>query len=93
MKNILLSKEEFIEIIDERLEKQNLIIQNKKEESDEIELLTRHEIARIFGVSLVTVNDWANKEIIKRHHMGSRVYFFRSEVFEALAGSKYGKRK
>jgi hypothetical protein len=52
MKNILLTKEEFIEIIDERLEKRNLIIPNKKKESDEIELLTRLQIP----VKLTTPN-------------------------------------
>jgi predicted DNA-binding transcriptional regulator AlpA len=44
-------------------------------------LLTRKEIAGIFGISLVTLHDWINRGLpcIKQ---GGRVYFLRSEVMD-----------
>lgn len=88
MKTIVISVDELIEIIDDRLE--NAI--SKTPDKEEVEILTRHDVAKMFGVSLVTVNEWCRKGILKPHHMNSRVYFYKSEVMEALSGSKYGRR-
>ena len=91
MKTIVISIDEFIEILDDRLESILSKISENKQGKEE-ELLTRHDLARLFGVSLVTINEWCKKEILTPHNMNSRVYFKKSEVMDALASSKYGRR-
>ncbi len=46
--------------------------------------LSRREVAKFFGVSLVTVNDWTRKGILVAYKIGNRVYFKRSEVEASL---------
>jgi hypothetical protein len=60
---------------------------NSAQEKDRIEedtLLQRTEVAKLFGVSLVTLNQWRKEGIIKRHKIKSRVFFKKSEVMQAL---------
>lgn len=53
--------------------------------------ITRREVANLFKISLVTVNDWTNKGILTAYKIGNRVYYKRTEVNEALVkkGGKY----
>jgi len=53
--------------------------------------ISRREVANIFKISLVTVNDWVNKGILQAYKVANRVYFKRSEVENALVrkGGKY----
>jgi len=85
MKTVVLSKDELIELLDQRLEyaisKIDLTEKSKKQDD---KLLTRHDVAQLFGVTLVTVNEWCKKEILITHRMNSRVYFYKSEVMDAL---------
>ncbi len=92
METILLTKKELIEILDERLEKTFLKLNTQeKPESKEEELLTRHDVARLFGVSLVTVNAWCKKGVLKPHNMNSRVYFYKSEIKNSLESQNMTK--
>lgn len=79
MKLIEITKKELTELIENSLEKYLSKIQQKEEE-----ILTRYDLVKLFGVSLVTINDWCKKGILIPHHMNSRVYFYKSEVMEAL---------
>lgn len=94
MKTIVLSKDELIELLDQRLEfaisKLEFQEKNKKEED---KLLTRHDVAQLFGVTLVTVNEWCKKDILITHRMNSRVYFYKSEVMEALNSRTQNNRR
>lgn len=92
MKTVVISVEEFIEILDERIKNAMDNLPNKKEDTEE-EILTRHDLAKIFGVSLVTIHEWCKKEILIPHHMNSRVYFYKSEVMQSLTGSKKYKKQ
>jgi excisionase family DNA binding protein len=58
-----------------------------------VKLLTRREVAQMLQISLVTVNDWANKGVLKAHKLGRRVYFKPSEVETSLKlkGGVYGR--
>ena len=47
-------------------------------------LLTRKEVAGKFSVSLVTIHDWTNKNILKSYKIGNRVYYKQLEVDKAL---------
>jgi len=92
MKTIVISVEEFTEILEDRLKNFFSSSTPEKEVSKEEEILTRHDLAKLFGVSLVTINEWCRKGILTPHHMNSRVYFKKSEVMKALTSSKLGRR-
>ena len=93
MKTILLSKQELIEILDERLELKLKGIKQQSPPSINKVLLTRKDVAKIFGVSLVTVSAWTKQGIINPMRMGSRVYFYKSEIIEATETEKLLKRR
>ncbi|MEI6950668.1 helix-turn-helix domain-containing protein [Paraflavisolibacter sp. H34] len=57
----------------------------KQEPQMEEPLITRKDVARMLGVSLVTLNDWAKKGL-PSHKVNGRVYFQRSEVLEYVKG-------
>jgi hypothetical protein len=53
----------------------------KKQPTD---YLTRHEVSKMFSVSLVTVSDWTDKGLLKGYKIANRVYFKRGEIEQAL---------
>lgn len=53
---------------------------NQKEDR----ILSRKEIAELFGVSLTTINAWCRSGKLKRRYMGAKVYFLTSEVVALL---------
>lgn len=55
------------------------------------EYLSRKEVSDLFGVSLVTVNDWTQKNILKAYRIGNRVYYKRHEIEAALQEIKARK--
>jgi phage terminase Nu1 subunit (DNA packaging protein) len=46
--------------------------------------ITRKEVARLFKISLVTVNDWTRKGILTAYKVANRVYYKPNEVESAL---------
>lgn len=56
-------------------------------------LLKRKEVAKIFGISLVTLSQWMRDGRIPCHRVNTRVFFKRTEVMEALNSvKKYSRR-
>ncbi|MEL6834564.1 MAG: helix-turn-helix domain-containing protein [Bacteroidota bacterium] len=53
-----------------------------------LQYLTRRQVAEMLSISLVTVNDWRKKGILKAYKIGNRVYFKRHEVEAALVEIK-----
>lgn len=53
--------------------------------------ITRREVASLFKISLVTVNDWTQKGILTAYKIGNRVFYKRPEVEASLVqkGGKY----
>ncbi len=47
-------------------------------------LLTRQQTAEILSVSLVTLWDWTNKDIIPAHRIGSKIRYKESEILASL---------
>ncbi len=77
-------------IIDESVT--NALTKVSKKPEEEI-LLKRIDVARLFGVSLVTLNQWMRDGRIPCHRINTRVFFKRTEVMEALSSvKKYCKR-
>lgn len=79
---VTLDIEELKRIIEDCLKDANTAQEKDKIEEDT--LLKRTEVAKLFGVSLVTLNQWRKEGIIKRHKIKSRVFFKKSEVMQAL---------
>ena len=59
----------------------------------EEQLLKRKEVAKLFSVSLVTINTWMRTGKIPYHRINSRVFFKRSELFDALENPSNVKRR
>ncbi len=64
-----------------KTELQELRQELKKRPTD---FLTRHEVAKMFSVSLVTVSDWTAKGLIRSYKLANRVYYKREEIEQAL---------
>lgn len=48
------------------------------------EIMTRKQVAELLGISLPTLHDRIQTGTLKAYRQGSRVYFKRREVLEAL---------
>jgi excisionase family DNA binding protein len=48
------------------------------------ELITRQQVADLFGVSLVTVHEWTKKGVLLAYRIGNKVRFKRNEVLNQL---------
>jgi excisionase family DNA binding protein len=57
----------------------------------EQELISRKEAAALLKVSLVTIHEWCNHDILHYYKMGNRTYFKRSEILEKLYDSNRKK--
>jgi excisionase family DNA binding protein len=54
------------------------------QKTDEDELLTRKETAKMLSVSLVTLGDWNKKNIIQSYRIGNLLRYKKSDVLKAL---------
>ncbi|MBM6498989.1 helix-turn-helix domain-containing protein [Flavobacterium macrobrachii] len=52
--------------------------------SDDAKLLSRQETSKMLSISLVTLWDWTNKDIIPAYRIGNKVFYKKNEVLEAL---------
>jgi excisionase family DNA binding protein len=57
---------------------------NTLQTNDSDKLLTREETAKMLSISLVTLWDWTNKNILQAYRIGKKVRYKKSEVLEAL---------
>lgn len=48
------------------------------------ELMTRQEVAEMFGASLGTINNLANRGQLKKYKIGGQVRYKREEVIQAM---------
>ncbi|GIJ97822.1 hypothetical protein CAPN001_23910 [Capnocytophaga stomatis] len=47
-------------------------------------LMTRHEVAKFLGVSLVTLHSWTKANILTAYRIGNKIRYKESEVLKAL---------
>lgn len=68
------------------------VIQEEKgqaeKEPESPELMTRKEVAEMFGRSLVTVNEWMKKGLLPFYRMNRKIYFKKHEVMAAMQGGR-----
>ncbi|MHA6278836.1 helix-turn-helix domain-containing protein [Salinimicrobium sp. CAU 1759] len=48
------------------------------------EYLSRSEVAKLLKVDISTIHNWGKAGKLKRHGLGNRVYYKRSEVEQAI---------
>lgn len=48
------------------------------------ELLTRDEVSKLLKINISSVHNWTKSGILKRHAIGGRVYYKRSEIEQGL---------
>lgn len=73
-------KNEILEGVQDKLEAlKNTLLSKKKSE-----YLNRKEVSSLLGVSLVTINHWCNKKILKPYRIGNSIRFKREEIEETL---------
>jgi excisionase family DNA binding protein len=89
------SPKELAELISENVKRQmQELLSNQKsepQESEQKELITRKEAAELLKVSLVTIHEWSNNDILRLYKLGNRSYFKRSEILEKLFDSNRKK--
>lgn len=71
---------EILEGVRQELEKNN----QQKEILLELDLLTCSQVEELLEISHTTRIDWSKMGILRRHYMGSKVYYLRSEIKAAL---------
>ncbi len=69
------------------------VLKNPEEKNKEDTLLKRKDVAKLFGISLVTLNSWMKDGRIVYHRIKSRVFFKHSEVMDALQRIQRNHRK
>ena len=53
---------------------------NQEEREESFELMSRDEVAKLLKVSLTTLFNWNNQNILANRKIGRRAYYLRSEV-------------
>lgn len=85
------SPKELAELISENVKRQLQEFLNEPKinpiETDQKELITRKEAAELLKVSLVTIHEWCNNDLLRMYKLGNRSYFKRSEILEKLFDS------
>jgi hypothetical protein len=55
------------------------------------EYIARLELSKMLDVDISTIHNWTVKGILKKHCIGNRVYYKRSEIEEALVKIDFKK--
>jgi excisionase family DNA binding protein len=73
-------KDEIIKGVVMALKEQNFQFQN----SEEDQILTREEAAKMLSVSLVTLWTWDKKDILQTYRIGNKIRYKKSDLLNAL---------
>lgn len=68
-------------------------IPHPQEPTPNNDFLTRHEAAKLLGVSLVTIDKWSNEGHLQKYRIGGRIRLKAAEVSKALTQVKNLKYK
>ncbi len=84
---IQISVEELTEIITKEMSKTCEVFAEKSNNKKEVQLrpfLTRKETAEFFGISLVCLHSWINKNRIKPYKIEGKIFFKYDELVKLL---------
>lgn len=95
LKFIQVTPNELADLISETVKTELKQLSNQLKDTqptkEDKEFLTRHEVSKLFGVSLVCIHDWQNNGLLTVYKMGRRSYFKYSELLETLYNSNRSK--
>ncbi len=78
---------ELIEKFEEIIIK-NSNLQKRVVEVNNIDVLTRNEVAELLKVSTVTLHHWAKKKVLVPFSIGTRVYYKKKDILESMKGGQ-----
>ncbi|MEE4259902.1 MAG: helix-turn-helix domain-containing protein [Bacteroidales bacterium] len=79
-------KELFRESVAETIQDQLKVLIKKSDEDVDDKLLSRKEVAKIYGISYVTLREWEKHHIIPQPiRKGSRVYWRKGDIMEDIS--------
>ena len=84
---IQVTPQELAELIQESVKQSLPSLPLPQIDSNQKEVLTRTETAKLLSISLVCLHDWVRKKILKPYKVGNKTYFKRSEVMEVFSSS------
>lgn len=86
-----LQLDEFKNLLSTTVREELAALQLLKNADDE-KLLTRKEVAALFGITLTTLNTWCREKRIEFKKVKSRVYFLKADIQAALESKPKYKR-
>lgn len=66
-------------------------ISKKSQAPEDDTLIKRKDVAELFGISYVTLNEWMRQGKIPYYRINSRIFFKKKEVMESLTTIKRRK--
>ena len=81
---IEVTPEQLQEAISEDIKRQLKKLEESFEPKSPQEYLTRKEVAQLLKVDQSTIWNWTNSKILRKHGIGNRVYYLRSEIEAAM---------
>ena len=80
--NILELRSIIADVLDEKISR---IVTKTKERKEDLSLISRLQVVKLFAVSKTTIDKWRRFKILPPDiKMSSRVFFDRNQIFEAL---------
>ena len=86
-----LQPEDFKNLLATTIREELKTLEISKQDNDG-KLLTRKEVAELFGITLTTLNTWCKEKRIVFKKVKSRVYFLKADVHAALESKPKYKR-
>ena len=88
MQQIILDLPEETKLQLQNISKTLAEIKSNLQPKEPTEFLTRNDVSRMLSVNLSTIHNYCKRKILEPYQIGSRVYFKRSEVEQALVKLK-----
>ncbi len=68
------------EVLDEKLHEIK-----KPVDPDDLEYLSRKDVAKLLKISLTTLNDWSKQGIVQSYRIGNRVLYKKKEIEDSVS--------
>lgn len=59
-------------------------------EKENVEILSRQDLMKMFGKSQVTIWKWVKQGLIREHRLGNSRFYFKHELIEDISKSTGG---
>ena len=79
-----ISLDELKSLISDSIKEHTQHLQVPEKEKDDNELIKVKDVARLYGVSNVTIHRWKNEGFLIPYKISNKIYFKKNEVIEAM---------